>query len=138
VVDDEGRDVGANVEGELLVKTPIVMQGYFRDPVQTREAFVDGWFKTGDIVSRDADGYFFFVSRNSTGDCGVVPRASRAAEGPAVRAVRGRPSAYSDAQGGEDIAEERREPQAAGRRSAEGFLTVDTRDGAKRKGAAPP
>jgi crotonobetaine/carnitine-CoA ligase len=63
VVDDQGRDVGANEEGELLVKTPIIMQGYFRDPVQTREAFVDGWFKTGDIVRRDADGYFFFVSR---------------------------------------------------------------------------
>jgi crotonobetaine/carnitine-CoA ligase len=63
VVDDEGHDVGPNEEGELLVKTPIIMQGYFRDPVQTREAFVDGWFKTGDIVRRDADGYFFFVSR---------------------------------------------------------------------------
>jgi carnitine-CoA ligase len=63
VVDDEGCDVGMNEEGELIVKTPIVTQGYFRDPVQTREAFVDGWFKTGDIVRRDADGYFFFVSR---------------------------------------------------------------------------
>jgi crotonobetaine/carnitine-CoA ligase len=63
VVDEEGREMGVNEEGELLVKTPIVMQGYFRDPAQTREAFVDGWFKTGDIVRRDADGYFFFVSR---------------------------------------------------------------------------
>jgi carnitine-CoA ligase len=63
VVDDEGRDVGVNEEGELLVRTPIIMQGYFRDPVQTRDAFVDGWFKTGDIVRRDEDGYFYFVSR---------------------------------------------------------------------------
>ena len=63
VVDDDGRDVAADCEGELLVKTPIVMQGYFRDAEQTREAFVDGWFRTGDIVRRDADGYFFFVSR---------------------------------------------------------------------------
>jgi crotonobetaine/carnitine-CoA ligase len=63
VVDEQGRDVGADEEGELLVRTPIIMQGYFRDPVQTRDAFVDGWFKTGDIVKRDADGYFFFVSR---------------------------------------------------------------------------
>ncbi|HET7159674.1 MAG TPA: AMP-binding protein, partial [Burkholderiales bacterium] len=63
VVDDEGRDVALNEEGELLVKTPIIMQGYFRDPEQTREAFTDGWFKTGDIVRRDEDDYFFFVSR---------------------------------------------------------------------------
>jgi crotonobetaine/carnitine-CoA ligase len=63
VVDDEGRDVAAGEEGELLVKTPIIMQGYFRDPEQTREAFQDGWFKTGDLVKRDADGYFFFVAR---------------------------------------------------------------------------
>ena len=63
VVDDEGRDIGVNEEGELLVKTPIVMQGYFRDPEQTREAFVDGWFRTGDLVRRDEDGYFFFVAR---------------------------------------------------------------------------
>src|SRR5688500_2179169 len=63
VGDEEGRDVGVNEEGELLGKTPIVMQGYFRDPEQTKEAFDDGWFKTGDLVKRDADGYFFFVSR---------------------------------------------------------------------------
>jgi crotonobetaine/carnitine-CoA ligase len=62
-VDDDGRDLGANEEGELLVKTPIVMQGYFRDPEQTADAFDDGWFRTGDIVKRDEDGYFFFVSR---------------------------------------------------------------------------
>jgi crotonobetaine/carnitine-CoA ligase len=63
VVDDEGADVRIGEEGELLVKTPIIMQGYFRDPEQTKEAFVDGWFKTGDLVKRDEDGYFFFVSR---------------------------------------------------------------------------
>jgi crotonobetaine/carnitine-CoA ligase len=62
-VDDAGHDVGVNEDGELLVKTPIIMQGYFRDPVQTEEAFDDGWFKTGDLVKRDQDGYFFFVSR---------------------------------------------------------------------------
>jgi crotonobetaine/carnitine-CoA ligase len=63
VVDDDGQDVDANEEGELLVKTPIIMQGYFRDPEQTREAFVEGWFRTGDLVRCDEDGFFFFVSR---------------------------------------------------------------------------
>ncbi|MGQ0751641.1 MAG: AMP-binding protein [Betaproteobacteria bacterium] len=63
VVDESGRDVAAGEVGELIVKTPILMQGYFRDPEQTRAAFRDGWFLTGDLVKRDADGYFYFVSR---------------------------------------------------------------------------
>jgi carnitine-CoA ligase len=65
VVNEDGRDVGPNEEGELLVKTPTVTQGYFRDPEQTRAAFTDGWFRTGDLVRRDEDGYFFFVSRKN-------------------------------------------------------------------------
>ena len=63
VVDDEGNEVGAGEVGELWAKHPIVMQGYFRDPEQTRAAFRDGWFMTGDLVTRDADGYYTFVSR---------------------------------------------------------------------------
>jgi crotonobetaine/carnitine-CoA ligase len=63
VVDDEGRDLPDGVVGELWVKHPIVMQGYFRDEEQTRAAFHEGWFKTGDLVRRDADGYFWFVTR---------------------------------------------------------------------------
>ena len=45
------------------MRTPIVTQGYFRDPGQTAAAFRDGWFLTGDLVTRDADGYYTFVSR---------------------------------------------------------------------------
>jgi crotonobetaine/carnitine-CoA ligase len=63
VLDEAGRDVGANEVGELAVKTPIVMQGYFRDPAQTQAAFRDGWFLTGDLVRRDEDGWFYFVGR---------------------------------------------------------------------------
>ena len=63
VVDDDGNEVGAGVVGEFWVKHPIVMQGYFRDPEQTRAAFHDGWFMTGDLVKRDEDDYFYFVSR---------------------------------------------------------------------------
>jgi crotonobetaine/carnitine-CoA ligase len=63
VVDDEGRDLPDGEAGELWVKTPIIMQGYFRDPEQTKNAFHDGWFKTGDLVKRDSDGYFYFISR---------------------------------------------------------------------------
>jgi crotonobetaine/carnitine-CoA ligase len=63
VVDEEGHDAGVNEVGELVVKTPIIMQGYFRDPEQTRRAFRDGWFLTGDLMRRDAEGCFHFVSR---------------------------------------------------------------------------
>ncbi len=63
VVDDEGRDVPVGEPGELWVKTPIIMQGYFRDPEQTAGTFHEGWFKTGDLVKRDEDGYFYFISR---------------------------------------------------------------------------
>ena len=63
IVDDEGIDVPVGVAGELWVKTPIVMQGYFRDQEQTRQAFHDGWLKTGDLVKCDEDGYYYHLSR---------------------------------------------------------------------------
>lgn len=63
IVDDDGKDVPIGVAGELWVKTPIVMQGYFRDPEQTQQAFQDGWLKTGDLVKCDEDGYYFHLSR---------------------------------------------------------------------------
>ncbi|MBU1443825.1 MAG: AMP-binding protein [Gammaproteobacteria bacterium] len=63
VVDDDLRELPDGQEGELLVKTPISMVEYFRDPAQTADAYVDGWLKTGDIARRDADGYFYFIAR---------------------------------------------------------------------------
>lgn len=63
VVDEHGDDVADGEPGELLVRTPIVMQGYYRDPEQTAAAFVDRWFRTGDRVYRDADGFLWFVAR---------------------------------------------------------------------------
>jgi crotonobetaine/carnitine-CoA ligase len=65
VVDENGQDVGLNAVGELWVKTPIIMQGYYKDPEQTAAHFDEGWFKTGDLVSKDQDGYYTFVSRKN-------------------------------------------------------------------------
>jgi len=63
VVDDDGNALPDGETGELVVRTPIVMQGYFRDPEQTAAAFRDGWFLTGDLGWRDPDGFFWFVAR---------------------------------------------------------------------------
>ena len=63
VVDDGGCELPDGKVGELWVKTPILMHGYYRDPGQTAAAMERGWFKTGDLVRRDADGYYSFVAR---------------------------------------------------------------------------
>ncbi len=63
VVDENGVPLGLDAVGELWVKTPIIMQGYYKDPEQTAAHFDDCWFKTGDLVSKDQDGYYTFVSR---------------------------------------------------------------------------
>ena len=63
IVDDDGKDVPDGSIGELAVKTPIIMRGYFNDPEQTKNAFRDGWFMSGDLAWRDADGYYWFVAR---------------------------------------------------------------------------
>ena len=63
VADEAGRDLPDGEVGELLVRTPIVMKGYYKDPQQTAAAFRDGWFLTGDLVRREPDGFFYFVAR---------------------------------------------------------------------------
>ena len=63
ILDDHGLEVAAGAAGELAVRIPTLMQGYYRDPQQTAASFRDGWFMTGDLVRRDADGYFHFVGR---------------------------------------------------------------------------
>lgn len=52
-------------DGELLVKSSFLFDGYFRNPVATEAAFVDGWYKTGELAEIDDDGYVFIVGRVS-------------------------------------------------------------------------
>ena len=61
--DDHGRSVGAGERGEIVMRGPKVFKGYWRDPDATAAAFKGGWFHTGDIGMRDADGYLFIVDR---------------------------------------------------------------------------
>ncbi len=63
VVDEAETEVGAGATGELLVKGPTVMRGYWKRPEATAEAIRDGWFHTGDAAYRDAKGYIFIFDR---------------------------------------------------------------------------
>jgi len=63
ILDDDGNDVPEGETGELAVKIPTLMQGYYKDPEQTAQAFRDGWFLSGDLIKRDSDGYYWFVAR---------------------------------------------------------------------------
>ena len=63
LVDDQGRDVPAGAAGELWIKGPQVMQGYWQRPDETAKVLRDGWLATGDIATMDADGYFVIVDR---------------------------------------------------------------------------
>jgi long-chain acyl-CoA synthetase len=62
-VDGDGRDVPPGEIGELWVKGPQVMQGYWQRPDETARALRDGWLATGDIAKMDEDGYIQIVDR---------------------------------------------------------------------------
>jgi long-chain acyl-CoA synthetase len=63
VVDSALRPCAPGIAGEVLVRGPGVMKGYWRDEVRTREAFVDGWLRSGDMGVLDEDGFVSIVDR---------------------------------------------------------------------------
>ncbi|MBC2589600.1 MULTISPECIES: acyl-CoA synthetase [Rhodococcus] len=63
VVDADGNDVPDGESGEVLYRSPQLCLGYWENPEATAEAFRDGWFHSGDLVTRDAEGYITVVDR---------------------------------------------------------------------------
>ena len=63
IVDESGKEVEPGVHGELAARGPNVMRGYWNNSEETKQAFRDGFFRTGDIGYRDANGYFYILDR---------------------------------------------------------------------------
>jgi len=63
VVDDYDREVGVGTPGEIVVRGPLVFQGYFGQPEVTAYTFRNGWHHTGDVGRFDGDGYLHYVKR---------------------------------------------------------------------------
>jgi acyl-CoA synthetase (AMP-forming)/AMP-acid ligase II len=63
VVNTDGEPAGDGKAGELLVRGPSLMSGYWNQPTATGEVLQDGWYHTGDVVRRDDDGFVYIVDR---------------------------------------------------------------------------
>jgi len=65
VVDDNDQEVANGELGEIVLCGENILKGYYRNPEATATAFRNGWFHTGDVGYRDADGFFYIVDRKS-------------------------------------------------------------------------
>ncbi|MFF2654170.1 acyl-CoA synthetase [Streptomyces sp. NPDC058045] len=63
VVDEAGQDVPDGTQGEVVYRSPQLCEGYWDKPQETEEAFRDGWFHSGDLAVRDAEGFLTVVDR---------------------------------------------------------------------------
>jgi long-chain acyl-CoA synthetase len=93
VVDDDDNEVPQGEPGEIVMRGPFVMKGYWNKDEATEEVMRGGWFHTGDVATVDEEGYFFIVDRKKDliirGGYNVYPRELEEAlyEHPAVREV---------------------------------------------------
>jgi fatty-acyl-CoA synthase len=78
LLDDDGREVPEGEVGEICVRGPLVMAGYWNRPEETAQAFRHGWLHTGDLARRDAAGFLYIVDRSKdmivSGGFNVFPR----------------------------------------------------------------
>lgn len=79
LIDDDWKEITEVGEiGEIAIRGHNIMKGYYRRPDETAEVMKDGWFRSGDLARRDADGYYFIVDRSKDmiirGGFNVYPR----------------------------------------------------------------
>ncbi|UXY25689.1 long-chain-fatty-acid--CoA ligase [Streptomyces sp. HUAS TT20] len=78
LLDEKGQDVGPGEVGELAVRGPNLMKGYWNLPEETATAIPDGWLRSGDLARRDEDGYLYIVDRKKDmiirGGYNIYPR----------------------------------------------------------------
>lgn len=63
IADEQGRTLADGTRGELLIRGPAMLNGYYRKPEATAAAFHGDWFRTGDLAWRDERGYFYIIGR---------------------------------------------------------------------------
>lgn len=100
IINEQGHVAAVGEVGEIVGRSPMLMQGYYKRPDLTREAIVDGWLRSGDLGYVDGDGFLYLVDRKKdliiSGGANVFPKDIEeiAVRHPAVReaAVFGVPS----------------------------------------------
>lgn len=63
IVDADGHEVPDGTPGELLARAPAITLGYWKQPEATAKVLLNGWYRTGDVARRDADGLYYIVDR---------------------------------------------------------------------------
>jgi len=73
-----GEELPPGERGEIVIRSPLVMKGYWNDPEETAKVLKDGWLHTGDVAYQDEDGYIFIVDRSKdiiiSGGYNIYPR----------------------------------------------------------------